>query len=353
MPSDAGKTPDPSPGEVDPGAAVEAPPASPGDIENPPDLEGAKAGASPTPKPDEVAPKTPLEVVQSAVKQEPAKPDPGVAADGKPVVDPNKQADEDKGKPPPFHEHPRWKEMVAKNRELERQVQEYAPLKENAERYSNLNGFLVENNISAEDFSEGLNIMYLMQNDPAKALETLQPYIEILSKQAGKVLDADLSEKVERGLIDEETAYRAQADRARNSTLSKQLEARELRERTLSDERKSTEETEARKAKAQALFSAVADWEKQWSTTDPDYAKLSPLVRDRVVRLMRDKPPETPEAAVVIAKQATQEIKEEMRKLAPAKQPITPSPGGVNQHGRPAPAPKSSLDVVRQAVAAH
>src|SRR3990167_5797581 len=262
MPEATGQDPAPSAGEagyLGPAGAttVASPTADPGATGSSPVPDGAKPGASPTPKP-QADPKTPLEVVNAAMAKMEA--EAKSATDGKSVVDPNAEPKpdatsvEDKDKHPPFHEHPRWKEMVAKNRDLERQVQEFIPQKQNAERYSNLNNFLLDNNISADEFKDGLNIMYLMQKDPAKAMEALQPYIEILSRQTGKVLDGDLKEKLERGLIDEDTAYKVQTDRARNQHLQKQIEVRERKDQETAESKKVQDAEKAQLESRKVIF---------------------------------------------------------------------------------------------------
>ena len=92
----------------------------------------------------------------------------------------------------------------------------------------------------------------------------------------------------------------------------------------------------------------MTTWEKQWKTSDPDYAKKQPLVMDRVMRLLQQSPPDSSESAVKICNDAKKEIEAYMRSVMPTKQSIRPSNSGtsVDTKGQP----RTALDA---AMAAH
>ena len=67
------------------------------------------------------------------------------------------------------------------------------------------------------------------------------------------------------------------------------------------------------------MQSAIADWETNWSKSDPDYSLKKDRVLDRVelmlVRAQREnKLPQTVEAAVELANKAKTEVEAEYRK---------------------------------------
>ena len=70
----------------------------------------------------------------------------------------------------PFHKHPRFKEVIDQRNKY----------REGAEQYEQITGFLAQNNLSAEEAAQGFQIMALMKNDPAAALDALSPFVQQL-----------------------------------------------------------------------------------------------------------------------------------------------------------------------------
>ncbi len=318
--------------------------------------------------------KSPLDVVNDAMKANEGGDSPPPDQDGKPADqtqdsekagkegddqtgEEGKQAKEgeegkdDKDKPPPFHNHPRWKEMVNENKELKTRVEEYeATYKEPAERYERINQFLVDHDLGGDDFKNMLDIGAAMKNDPTRALELIEPYYQGLLRANGKVLPDDVKEKLDAGYIDEDTAYAMAAERARNQNLESRLDRDRQRQEQTEEQRRHSEERSRHEKLTKDMQSAVAAWEQQWSS-DPDYSKLMPFVRDRVVSMMRQEMPDSPEKAVEIAKQAKEAVEKEMAAVMPKKEPIEPLNGGASTPTQPRAEPKSSLDVVNNALA--
>ena len=101
----------------------------------------------------------------------------------------------------------RFQEVIAEKNEF----------KEGAEQFTKITNYLRENNINAEEASTGLQIMALMKNDPARALEALTPFVNTLRQMTGYVLPDDIRTKVDDGYMDEDTGRelsraRAEAD---------------------------------------------------------------------------------------------------------------------------------------------
>ena len=332
-------------------SAGESPSPASADANQPSSEPSTEPGAKqPSAKP------TPLDVVKKAMAdtkagESPAQPektppsDKAAAEGDKP--DANKQKDEDL----PFHNHPRWKEVMAENRTLREQAAEFEGLKEPAERYTKLNGFLIENNLSGQDFTNMLNIGVAMKTDPEKALQMLEPFYNALLRMNGQIIPDDIQAKLDQGVIDQETAKTMAVERARSTNLNQQLETE--RERRAQQQQQTQQEREhsQRVAHVQKIQEAVKTWETTWQQSDTDYSMLMPFVRDRITTKVQQKPPTNPEEAVAIAEAAKKEIMTEMGKMKP-KTAVNTVPTAVNTNRPPNAAPKNGLDVVRNALAA-
>ena len=91
----------------------------------------------------------------------------------------------------PFHKHPRFKEVIDQRNKY----------REGAEQYEQITGFLAQNNLSAEEAAQGFQIMALMKNDPAAALDALSPFVQQLGIQSGITMPGDIQSKVEDGYL--------------------------------------------------------------------------------------------------------------------------------------------------------
>ena len=309
-------------------------------------------------KPD-AGPKTPLEAVQMAMAASKAGDSPAPGDSPKPdsatQLKPGETAGADTAKDdlPPFHNHPRFKEIVAENAAFREKVTQFEALREPAENFKKLDNFLTTNHLDQSDFENGLKMMTLMKNDPEKALEALEPYYQALLKANGKVLPEDIQQKLEAGLIDQDTATAMSVDRARNAHLTSKLEAERNRQTKAEEERQRNEVARTQYEITTQMTSAVTKWETEWGAKDVDYPTLMPLVRDRVAQLARATPPKTPEDAVKLAEDARKQITQEMGKLLPRKKPITTGPTGGGSSRNVQAVAKTGLDVVRNAIAAN
>jgi hypothetical protein len=150
----------------------------------------------------------------------------------------------------PFHEHPRWKEVIA----------ERDGFREDAGRFREIEGFMQSHGLTGEEVAEGFDIMAkLKSGDPARLGEVRDYFatrLAFLDDALGNVLPDDLQQKVANGEIDEAAAKEVARLRATDKL------------RTANDERRQeadaeTKAREATQANAQACATAVDDWEKQ------------------------------------------------------------------------------------------
>lgn len=235
----------------------------------------------------------------------------------------------------PFHEHPRWQEMLSENREL----------KEQAQYGTDLQDTVSQMGLSQDELVNGLELMHLMKTDPHRAREAFMPVMDELDKVTGNgSLNEDLQTKVEAGSMSEDDAYALQQAKA-----SKQHAETQMRQMHEADE---ANEARAQQQQMQELVGgmtqAVTTWEESWKNSDPDFNKKHSFVKARVVeKIQAEGPPTSIEAAVELSKKARTEVEAELKSMMPvpkAKRTVT---GGNSVETKPQ--PSSLLDVVRNA----
>lgn len=238
----------------------------------------------------------------------------------------------------PFHNHPRWKEVIA----------ERDTFREDATRYGNITQYMETNGLGSEEVAQGFAVMAALKSkDPAKLAEArdyFQAGLESLDGMLGNVLPDDLQERVDGGLIDEDTAQEVARSRA----------AETLRSETAAERATATAETQAaadQQAASTAMISAVEAWEVRTKATDPDYAKKAALVQTTCQAIVQrtGKAPATPEEALALTDQALAEVNAQIKSLAPKPRAITPPP---RSSSTPTTAePKSLREAINSAIA--
>lgn len=290
------------------------------------------------------APASLLDVVKNVVKSADTAPDASSApkdgqdapqaADG----DEPKEAEDKAEANPPFHTHPRWKEMV----------EERNALKPDAENYRKITSFMSENNLAPTEVAEGFEIMALLKSGTpenlSKAREYFESRLQSLNETLGVTLPADLRERVDLGHLDEKDARDLAQARARTSLLETNQRQRDERD---AEARRSDE---ARQVQA-TLVNAVNEWETRIAAKDPDYStKKAKLVESysRAIIQETGKVPATAEDAVKLATEAYGRANEYLRSILPRPKPVVPNP--VGNSARVSAEPKSLGDAVRNAL---
>lgn len=253
--------------------------------------------------------------------------------EGEAEADPKPVADADL----PFHNHPRWKEVL----------QERDALREPAEQYGKITAFMQATGLQPEEVAEGFEVMAMLKSgapeDLTKALDYFERNTAELRKMLGVELPEDLRTKVDDGFISAEDATALARSRAEAELLRGQSER----------ERQAREEAAAHAARQQAaagVTNAVVEWEARQKASDPDYAKKAELVELKARALMlKEGPPATPEAAVQLVEKALKEVNGLFKAAAPSRQPIAPMPAGKSVETTPQ--PQNLRDVVRGALA--
>lgn len=295
---------------------------------------GTKTGASPTP-PDESKRRSLLDVVRNAAIRR-------TMADGESSTsaryDESSGASRDRADNSsnggdsneeniPFHNHPRWKEMM----------REKAQLAEKAKHYEEISQYMRANGLSNTELAQGFEVMALMKNDPFKAKEVLNEHMSKLAEFTGDILPVDIQEKLDNGFIDQEAAKELASYRARTQMSAKATE-----------EYNAKMAAEAETVRKQHMYQAVVDWESKVSMRDSEYRNKQALVTDRVKSIMQQAgTPNSPEDAVKYVEQAYNEVNQRLGALAGRNTPTRmPTSYNSSSSGNSAPQPRSLQEAV-------
>lgn len=167
----------------------------------------------------------------------------------------------------PFHDHPRWKEVLGQRNEYEQQVQRLKPL---AEQQQSIVDYCTKSGVSGEEFQQALEIAALLKSDPQGALEKLTPIVTGLKVLGGESLPKDLEEEFVQiqteladGTISEATAKRYE-QRLRETA---KLRAQQL----FKGEQGKQAEQRQREQMVLNATTAVNEWQEAKMKSDPDY----------------------------------------------------------------------------------
>jgi ribosomal protein L14E/L6E/L27E len=226
----------------------------------------------------------------------------------------------------------RIRELVSLNKEYEA----------DALSFRELSNFTAESGLDQDEFLTGLQIMRDMKKDPFKAFEALMPYVEALQMQVGEVLPDDIQQRLDAGLIDEETAKELAQARSKSTFMTEQQQLTQEQQQQQFQEQQTQEFV-------RQVATAVTTYEKSWQQSDPDYAKKKGLTSAFVDSIMaKDGYPKTPQQAVEQVKKARGMAEAQLREIAPPKKTVQPV---VNQQSTSVqPQFKSSLDAARAAL---
>lgn len=254
------------------------------------------------------------------------KADDKTAADGKDgEKKPDAKAEDDANLP--FHNHPRWQQVLAENREL----------KADAAVGASVLQYQENTGVNNDELKQLLEVGNLGKNDPEKAIPIVEQYLERLKAATGDKLPDDLAQKVKDGYMDEATALEVSRTRAAAARATARAE-------TVTQ---SVETTQANLA-AQEVVSAVDVWEKQQLAKDPDYAKKQPLVHAFVHEsFAKNGKPKTKEDALALADEALKRANSILVPAAPKPMKHVPSKTGKSTAVAQ---PKSLLDAVKGAL---
>lgn len=229
----------------------------------------------------------------------------------------------------PFHKHPRFQQLIS----------ERNALRQDAERSRNIDTFLTNNGLEANEAADLLVIGGLMKTNPAEAWKRALPTIQKLAVASGAVLPPDLADRVKRGDMPREAAIEVSRARAQATSMqaSQQFSADLQQRQTQENARK-------------AVGSAVTAWEHRRRTSDPDFEALYDDFRTELdARFFRNGIPSDPASAERLLDEVYGAVTTRRKKMTaaerkPAKKPVT----GGRVAGNPRPEPRTLMEAAMQ-----
>ena len=277
-------------------------------------------------------PKSLLEAVSAAIEIDAKEESSSISEEGNEETDASVETDTDDT--PPFHEHPRWQEMITERDSFKQSHQELMGLK----------SYMTEAGLSIDEVNTGFEIMKNIKENPQAALEALMPYIEQMETSTGRRLSADIQERVDEGYLDEESA------REMSQLRSREQLATEASQRAAAQAQQIQQQQQVQQH-ATNVSGAVSEWETQWSSSDPDYKLKQPKVMEKIeLYLLKNGAPSSREQAVQIAEECRKSVDNELLQFRPRKGSVNPITGGSSPKSTPE--PKSLMEAMQQGLAA-
>lgn len=254
------------------------------------------------------------------------------SSEGEDGSDKDEDIDSDADEQVPFHEHPRWQQLL----------KERDDYKEQAKQYGEIQDFMEANSLATQEVSEGFRVMGMMKNNPREALPFLRHYVAQVETFLGETLPPELQQRVDEGFLTREDALTMsrtqgqvrQAEYERDITASRQGELQQQQQK-------------------QAIVNAVNDWATQIASTDPDYlTQKQPLVRDALQALVAQHgQPRNETEAVQMANEALKRVEAHIAPLRPkpAPKPATTPLTSTTTAGVPRGEPKTLQEAIANA----
>lgn len=271
-----------------------------------------------------------------------------------------KDGDADKD-PPPFHNHPRWKEVTKRNRELETAN---GALTDKAQRWDEIDSRFSKSGLSAEDvgplFNGGArlkaagathdelsNLMAvgtaLKLGDRAMVLQIAAPVFAQLGLDLVESLPEDLRRQVDEGAMTEDAAKQLVA-----SNIKAQSESYK---RTLAERSVQQRDTQASQQNlSHQILSATGAWEERKSKADADWNLKQASVVEAIISRLRVAGAATEEEALEICEQAYEQVNRIFKAAGgPTRRPAIAPVGGGSPPNAVA-VPKSPLEAAKLAL---
>lgn len=289
------------------------------------------------------------DVIKTAAKIEEGKPSTPAKTDTKvevPKVDGEKLADEQRPKPEddknlPFHNHPRWKEVVGERDALKDRVTKLEP---DAEQYGKITSFMTEHQLSADEVGDGFVVMAMIKAGDPRALERLDTLRAKVAAAVGEVIPDDLKAKVDAGALTEDAAK--EVSRARAATARATADTTRAREAANRTTQQANET-----ALVNDLMAATDEWAAKTASKDPDFAKKSQAITRFAQALMHTHGrPKNKADVAKLMEGAYAEVNKTFVSVMSAKEPIKPVTNANSSTSVKA-VPKTLAEAVRLAAA--
>lgn len=257
----------------------------------------------------------------------------------------------DETNPPATIPYERFREVNEKAKEFETRYQAVEPV---VKTHKEITEYCRTNGISQDQFREGLQLLSIINSDPAKAVEALSSLVEQLQGFVGDKLPEDLQKKVDDGKLEVADAKEIASLRAK----AKYGESK-------SKQTKETQERDVERKFIHDVQTATTAWEKNVLKTDLDMREGSEkqelvLAKYRTLATERDAsgnfvhPIYSPEDHVALFQKAYDFVNKFQSKFVKSNKPVgkkvlTSTASSVTAEVEP----KSMQDIARSVGAKH
>ena len=243
---------------------------------------------------------------------------------------------------PPFHEHPRWKEVTAQRDEYKQQLDTVKPV---VEAHQKVAQFCEANGITPQEYNEVLEMAALSKRDPIAFHNKLKEVVAKMATEAGDALSPELQKAVDDGEM-----TLAWAQKLARKEAQEKLAQRNVK---MSVEQRAAD---AQKNFRQQVSNSLVQWKNSTAGTDPDFVEGSPKFRVFMSELssaMAQADVKTPADAVALAVKSYETANEILGRVVP-KNGATRKPLSSTKSSTTAPKiPKTIAEVVRATAAKH
>jgi hypothetical protein len=217
----------------------------------------------------------------------------------------------------PFHQHPRFQQVIRERNEL----------RGDAVEYRKITAYMDANGLTAEEAANGVTIMGLAKLNPVEAFKQVAPWFKQLAIAAGEVLPDDLAARVQKNELSRDAAF--EMSRLRASAKAQEVQQQYRQHRG---------EMEQRTTAGKALVDAAAAWEQDRSIKDPNFKAKLPLIQKKLEFLhATGQRPNTPEGVKEQLKLVYADVNRELgvkaavqtRQQQTKKPALTPVRGGA------------------------
>lgn len=214
-------------------------------------------------------------------------------------------------------------------------------LEPRAKFYDDVNNFVHSNNLTQEQFDQGLKIIALINRDPKAAYEALKPIYGNLQRHMGEILPPDLQEQVDDGRVTPELAAQLVIERSQREL----LESRQAQDHERQQKQEADQAFEQRRVMAMKV---IGDWETGQKSTDPEYARKAQAITDRATIMVQSEMPATAEALLDVMNRAKAMVD---KQFPGPRRPLNPV-NIASANGQLRTEPKTALEALRQGLAA-
>ncbi len=240
----------------------------------------------------------------------------------------------------PFHNHPRWKQVIGENAEIKAKV---ATLEPAAQQFEKIESFMTQHQLTHEEVGEGFIIMAMAKAGDPRVIQKLDDFRNKVALAIGEAVPADIQEQIDSGALTEAAGKELAKTRAQ----LKMTEAQTARRSEADAEKKAKDDADALKKELQG---AVTAWDAEQRKIDPDFAKKeSAIARYSRALILEHGQPRNREEAVNLVKAAYAEVNKDFGAVIPQKQAAKHVPSAPSSHGA-SQQPKSLREAVARAL---